>query len=139
MKQQLSKFCHTWLPAGSVMLCSLTMLMAAPLLPDAPTAMAQSVQTTQVTGLVTDKQKEPLNYYLKYLKIITVSENSGKVLNLYYPCPSPSTDTQTHRHTDAQTPLQYRLPLLGFSLFFFLPFLLFLQTQILHRFSVLLV
>lgn len=60
MKQQLSKFCHTWLPAGSVMLCSLTMLMAAPLLPDAPTAMAQSVQTTQVTGLVTDKQKEPL-------------------------------------------------------------------------------
>ena len=87
----------------------------------------------------TDKQKEPLNYYLKYLKIITVSENSGKVLNLYYPCPSPSTDTQTHRHTDAQTPLQYRLPLLGFSLFFFLPFLLFLQTQILHRFSVLLV
>ena len=60
MKQQLSKFCHFWLPAGSVMLCSLTMLMAAPLLPDAPTAVAQSVQTNQVTGMVTDKQKEPL-------------------------------------------------------------------------------
>ena len=60
MKQQLSKFCHFWLPAGSVMLCSLTMLMAAPLLPTAPVAMAQSVQTNQVTGLVTDKQKEPL-------------------------------------------------------------------------------
>ncbi len=60
MKQQLSKFCHLWLPAGSVMLCSLTMLMAAPLLPTAPAAMAQSVQTNQVTGLVTDKQKEPL-------------------------------------------------------------------------------
>ncbi|SHK64250.1 TonB-linked outer membrane protein, SusC/RagA family [Xylanibacter ruminicola] len=60
MKQQLSKFCHYWLPASSVMFCSLTMLMAAPLLPDAPAAMAQSVQTTQVTGLVTDKQKEPL-------------------------------------------------------------------------------
>ena len=42
------------------MLCSLTMLMAAPLLPSAPVAMAQSVQTNQVTGLVTDKQKEPL-------------------------------------------------------------------------------
>ena len=42
------------------MLCSLTMLMAAPLLPTAPAAMAQSVQTNQVTGLVTDKQKEPL-------------------------------------------------------------------------------
>ena len=60
MKQQLSKFCHFWLPAGSAMLCSLTMLMAAPLLPTAPAAMAQSVQTNQVTGLVTDKQKEPL-------------------------------------------------------------------------------
>lgn len=60
MNKQLSKFCHSWLPAGSVMLCSLTMLMAAPLLPQAPVAMAQSVQTNQVTGLVTDKQKEPL-------------------------------------------------------------------------------
>ena len=60
MNKQLSKFCHSWLPASSVMLCSLTMLMAAPLLPTAPVAMAQSVQTTQVTGLVTDKQKEPL-------------------------------------------------------------------------------
>ncbi len=58
--KQLSKFCHYWLPAGSVMFCSLTMLMAAPLLPKAPAAMAQSVQTNQVTGLVTDKQKEPL-------------------------------------------------------------------------------
>ena len=60
MKKQLSKFCHSWLPASSVMLCSLTMLMAAPLLPEAPAVMAQGVQTNQVTGLVTDKQKEPL-------------------------------------------------------------------------------
>ena len=60
MKKQLTKICHFWLPASSVMLCSLTMLMAAPLLPQAPTAVAQSVQTNQVTGLVTDKQKEPL-------------------------------------------------------------------------------
>ncbi len=60
MNKQLSKFCHSWLPAGSVMLCSLTMLMAAPLLPQAPVMMAQGVQTNQVTGLVTDKQKEPL-------------------------------------------------------------------------------
>jgi TonB-linked SusC/RagA family outer membrane protein len=36
------------------------MLMAAPLLPQAPVMMAQGVQTNQVTGLVTDKQKEPL-------------------------------------------------------------------------------
>ncbi|WP_036915149.1 TonB-dependent receptor [Prevotella sp. P6B4] len=34
--------------------------MAAPLLPQAPVMMAQGVQTNQVTGLVTDKQKEPL-------------------------------------------------------------------------------
>ena len=60
MKKQLTKICHFWLPASSVMLCSLTMLMAAPLLPQAPAAVAQSVQTNQVTGLVTDKQKEPL-------------------------------------------------------------------------------
>ena len=60
MKKQLSKFCHSWLPASSVMFCSLTMLMAAPLLPQAPVMMAQGVQTNQVTGLVTDKQKEPL-------------------------------------------------------------------------------
>ena len=60
MKKQLTKICHFWLPASSVMLCSLTMLMAAPLLPQAPAAAAQSVQTNQVTGLVTDKQKEPL-------------------------------------------------------------------------------
>ena len=59
MKKQLTKICHFWLPASSVMLCSLTMLMAAPLLPQAPAAVAQSVQTNQVTGLVTDKQKEP--------------------------------------------------------------------------------
>ena len=60
MKKQLTKICHFWLPASSVMLCSLTMLMAAPLLPEAPAVMAQGVQTNQVTGLVTDKQKEPL-------------------------------------------------------------------------------
>ena len=38
MKKQLTKICHFWLPASSVMLCSLTMLMAAPLLPQAPAA-----------------------------------------------------------------------------------------------------
>ena len=56
-------------------------------------------------------QTEPLNDYLKYLKIIMVSENSGKVVNLYYPCPSPSADTQTH------TPLQTSFLCLD-SLFF---------------------
>ena len=60
MIKQLTKFCHSWLPASSVMFCSLTMLMVAPLLPQASGVMAQSVQTTQVTGLVTDMQKEPL-------------------------------------------------------------------------------
>ena len=42
------------------MLCTLTMLVAEPLMPQAVAQSQQTVKMTQVTGLVTDQQKEPL-------------------------------------------------------------------------------
>ena len=60
MKKQLSKFCRSWLPAGTTMLCTLTMLVAEPLMTQTVAQNQQTVKMTQVTGLVTDQQKEPL-------------------------------------------------------------------------------
>ena len=54
------KFCHGWLTAGAIMLCTMTMLTAAPLLPKAAAAVEQNAKTTQVTGMVTDPEKQPL-------------------------------------------------------------------------------
>ncbi|MBP3756557.1 MAG: carboxypeptidase-like regulatory domain-containing protein, partial [Prevotella sp.] len=59
-KKQRMKFCHGWLTAGAMMLCTMTMLTAAPLLPKAAAAVEQNAKTTQVTGMVTDPEKQPL-------------------------------------------------------------------------------
>ena len=56
---QLSKFCQGWLPAGIMLLSA--MLIASPAIPRASAAeQQQSSKETQVTGLVTDVNKEPL-------------------------------------------------------------------------------
>ena len=60
MKKQFLKFCLGWLPASSMMLCTMTMLTASPLLPRVAAAVEQNAKTTQVTGMVTDSEKQPL-------------------------------------------------------------------------------
>ena len=60
MKKQLFKFCRSWLPAGTTMLCSLTMMVAEPFITPSVAQVQKGVKMTQVTGLVTDQAKEPL-------------------------------------------------------------------------------
>lgn len=59
-KKEISKFCHSSLPIGMMMLCATTMLFAAPALPRVAAAVQQEAKTSQVTGLVTDPEKQPL-------------------------------------------------------------------------------
>ena len=60
MDKNLTKFCHKLLPAGMFMFCTMTFLVAAPVLPQANAAIQQDTRETLVTGLVTDGEKEPL-------------------------------------------------------------------------------
>ena len=60
MKKQLSKFCRSWLPAGTALLCTCSMLVAQPVISQAVAQTQQSQKMTQVTGLVTDQEKQPL-------------------------------------------------------------------------------
>ncbi len=60
MKKHLSKYCRSWLPAGTAMLCTFTLLVAEPLFTQAVAQVQQTTKMTQVTGLVTDQAKEPL-------------------------------------------------------------------------------
>jgi len=60
MKKQLLKFCHSWLPSGAMMLCTMTMLVSAPALQQARADVQQNVNKAQVTGMVTDAEKQPL-------------------------------------------------------------------------------
>ena len=59
-KKQFLKFCFGWMPTGAMMLCTMTMLTAGPLLPQASAAIEQNAKSSQVTGMVTDGQKQPL-------------------------------------------------------------------------------
>ena len=59
-KNQLLKLCFRWMPTSAMMLCTMTMLTAGPLLPKASAAIEQNAKPTQVTGMVTDGEKQPL-------------------------------------------------------------------------------
>ena len=59
-KKQFLKFCFGWMPTGAMMLCTMTMLTAGPLLPQASAAIEQNAKSSQVTGMVTDGEKQPL-------------------------------------------------------------------------------
>ncbi|MBQ4223767.1 MAG: carboxypeptidase-like regulatory domain-containing protein, partial [Prevotella sp.] len=58
MKKQLFKFCRSWLPACTTLLCLLAMQVPGPLTTRA--VAQQNVKKTQVTGIVTDQAKEAL-------------------------------------------------------------------------------
>ncbi len=60
MEKQLIKFCRNLLPTGMMMLCTMTLLVSAPVLPQASAAVQQNEKETQVTGMVTDNEKVPL-------------------------------------------------------------------------------
>ena len=59
MKQQVRKFCFRAAAASLPLLCLAAMLTAGPALTSAAAATQQQAET-QVTGLVTDQQKQPL-------------------------------------------------------------------------------